>query len=246
MNFNHLEFLIYSSHKTSTQTLISILNNNKYKSTHCHNLNNFKSRSYNKITNNKDVTPNTFIQGLINYKNIHNKKIKIISCIRNPKDRLLSSFFQSFSTDEIEFLNKKKEEATVTVKNEDELCSLYEELIKNKKLPGKVESVDDLSYIFGINIIEKLENRENHYYLDHELFELYVLDFNQIIGSDCLNYLKNIFKLYLKKLYSANLTSDKYYYSKYKNVKKILGTKLNDTIQTQYDTFYFTAFNNEK
>ena len=70
-------------------------------------------------------TKETFIQYLINYKNINNKKLKIITCIRNHKNRLLSSFFQSFSSDEIMFNNISENNTTISRKNEDELCIMY-------------------------------------------------------------------------------------------------------------------------
>ena len=36
MKFNDLDFLIYSSHKTSTQSLLNILKFHNYKVRHCH------------------------------------------------------------------------------------------------------------------------------------------------------------------------------------------------------------------
>ena len=122
MNFNNLDFLVYSSHKTSTQSIVEILNIHDIKTIHCHHINNFKFTlaNYNGL-----ITDETFIQGLINYKNTNDKKMKIISIIRNPKDRLISSFFQSFSTDEVEFLKKNENNTTIIVTNVDDLCIMY-------------------------------------------------------------------------------------------------------------------------
>ena len=236
MNFNDLDFLVYSSHKTSTQSLLAILRANNYKAIHCHVLNNLKLFCDNPPTKEK------FKQYLINYKNSNNKKLKIITCIRNPINRLLSSFFQSFSTDEIIFKNVSEEDTTISIKNEDELCSMYEEYIKNMRLPGRIESLDELSIILDINILQSLENKEGYYYLDNNLFELYVLDFNSIIDKNVLNYLNNVLKLDLKILSSKNLSENKHYYNKYKNIKNKLGTKLDTIIKNQYNSFYFTAF----
>ena len=38
MSLNNLDFLIYSSHKTSTQTLLAVIKSNNMKSVHCHRL----------------------------------------------------------------------------------------------------------------------------------------------------------------------------------------------------------------
>lgn len=239
MNFYSLDFLIYSSHKTSTQSLISTLNANNYKAIHCHTIKGLKSPL--KLDHN--VQKKEFIQYLLNYKIKNNKKIKILSCIRNPKDRLISSFFQSFHTDQIHFRNIKKNDTTIIVKSEDELITMYEELIKKKGLPGNLESLDELSTIYNINVLELLKKKEDYYYLDHNLFELYVLDFNCIINNTIsLKYLNNILNIDLKTLKTTNLSSDKIYYNKYNNIKKKLGKKLDSIIENQYNTFYFTAF----
>ncbi len=61
--FNDLDFLVFSSHKTATQTLVGIFNKNKYKAIHCHILNNFP------LFFDNPPTEETFRQYLINYKN---------------------------------------------------------------------------------------------------------------------------------------------------------------------------------
>jgi hypothetical protein len=236
VKFHNLDFLVYSSHKTSTQTLISILNKNKYKAAHCHVIENLK------LNLDNPPTKETFIKYLIDYKNIRKQKFKIITCIRNPINRLLSSFFQSYSTDEIKFNNISEENTTISIKNEDELCIMYEEMIKNSSLPGSMESLDELSIILDINILEKLENKKGYYYLDNNLFELYVLDFNCVIDKNVLNYLNNALMLDLKIVASSNLSVNKHYYNKYQNIKNKIGNKLDTIIKNKYNSFYFTAF----
>ena len=239
MNFLSLDFLVYSSHKTSTQSLVNTLRINNYKAIHCHSINDLKLA----LKLDHSVQKEQFIQYLLNYKIKNNKKIKILSCIRNPKDRLISSFFQSFHNDEIQYKNIKQNNTTITVKNEDELITMYKELIKKKSLPGNGESLDELSIIHNINVLELLEKKKDYYYLNHNLFELYVLDFNCIINNTInLKYLYNILNIDLKVLQTSNLSKNKSYYNKYKNIKKKLGKKLDSIIENQYNTFYFTAF----
>ena len=228
-NFNHLHVLIYSSHKTSSQTLHCTIKNNHFNSCYMHS---FES----------NMTKEKFIQNLINYKYINKKKIKIISIVRKPKTRLLSSFFQSFHCDEIEFLKKEKENTTIDTTNCEELSKLYTDLINNKQLNGKNESIDELADVFHFNI-QDLQKKQGHYYLNHELFELYVLNFNELIKPTALIYLNIIFKTKMTKLIKSNLSINKSYYNKYITVKQIIGTSLNDIIEKQYHSFYFTAFN---
>ena len=235
--FLSLDFLVYSSHKTATQSLVSILNTNNYKASHCHYISNLQ------FTMGYPVKKEQFIQSLLNYKITNKKKLKILSCIRNPKDRLISSFFQTFHTDEMLFKKKEENNTTINVNSEDELITMYEEMIKKKSLPMNIEGLDELSTIHNINVLKLLEKKKNYYYLEHDLFELYVLDFNCIINNtNNLIYLNNILNINLKILKTTNLSKDKNYYDKYKNIKKKLGKKLDSIIENQYNTFYFTAF----
>nr|QDY52031.1 sulfotransferase domain protein [Mimiviridae sp. ChoanoV1] len=239
MDFLSLDFLVYSSHKTSTQSLLKSLRGNNYKAIHCHTINDL--RYLFKLDHH--FKKEQYIQYLLNYKIKNNKKIKIISCIRNPKDRLISSFFQSFHTDKINQRNEKENNTIVNLKSEDELITIYEELIKKKSLPGNVESLNEMSTIHNINILELLKKKKDYYYLDHNLFELYVLDFNCIIDKTInLKYLNNILNLDLKVMETRNLSENKSYYNKYKNIKKKIGKNFDSIIENQYNKFYFTAF----
>ena len=229
MDLNCLNFLIYSSHKTSTQTIKKILVNNKYKTEHYHN-----------ITDSKDKC--MFIKSLKEYKKINKNKIKIISCIRNPKERLISSFFQSYGTDEIKIKKIKQKNTTISIMNLDNLIKYYERLVKNNKLPGRLESLDTLSNIIGINVIDKLQKKKKYYYYEHDLFRLYVLDFNLITNNNNLLYLNNTLNLNLTISGKSNLSEKKFYYQKYKYLKKNIGTKLDSIIENQYNKFYFNSF----
>ena len=241
MNLNDLDFLIFSSHKTATQTLLATINSTNFKTIHCHSIHNFIIIL---PTYKGEISNETFIQALTNYKNINNKKLKILSIIRNPKDRLISSFFQTFSTDETNFHNINETDTTFAVKSVEELCVIYENLINKKKYPYLKESIDDMSNIFKINIINNLEKKHNHYYFNHDLFELYVLDFNKIIKLDSHIYINNILGTNFIYINNDNLSKNKCYYDKYINLKNMLGIKLDYIIETRYNPFYFTAFDN--
>lgn len=237
MNLNSIEFLIYSSHKTSTQSLVSILNINKYKSIHCHHIRNLKVL----LKPNQQVNKEMFIQALINYKNNNKKKLKIVTIIRNPIDRLISSLFQSYHTDELNY--KKIEDTTINLKNLNELEEFYKESIQNDTLPGGVESIDELSDIIDVNIISNLEKRNNFFYYNHTLFELYVLDFKKLIHQNNLNYINNKLNTKCRLNNQKNLSKNKNYYEKYLMLKNMISDDINDLIISKYHPFYFNAFN---
>ena len=156
MTINCIDYLVYSSHKTSTQSMVHTLKQNKYCTIHCHDIGDLKIH-YPKFY----ITPKIFIESLINYKK-YKGKLKIISIIRDPKERLVSSFFQLHHTDEIDFKKKKEHETTISRNNVDILFNMYANFIKNNTMPRKIESLDELALYYGISF-ETLKNTFNTY-----------------------------------------------------------------------------------
>ncbi len=236
MNFNNLNFLVYSSHKTCTQTLLSTFASNKYKSIHCHTISNLSHHFAN-----VDITPNLFTESLINYKNKNKRKLKIITVVRNPILRLPSSFFQTFHTDEVN-CGQRINNTTICLNNTKQLYIMYSHMIEQNILPGKIESIDEISNIFGINIIENLEKRSKYYYFEHELFELFVCDFNELTKLSSIQYLNFVLNTRMRINKKSNLSENKIYYQKYIDMKKMITPEINSIIINQYDPFYFNAF----
>jgi len=242
MNFQHLDFLVYSSHKTSTQSLISILRNNKYNAIHCHKLLDLS------ISIPKNLISNElFIKELKRYKEINNKKLKIISIIRNPIKRLISSFFQSYHTDEVQINKINELYTTIMTNSTEELILNYKNKIQNNCLAGGIESLDEISTIFNIKLIKKFrkqkKQKKNYYYFNHDLFELFVLDFNKLIDENNLNYINNILNTNCIINNKSNLSKNKIYYDKYNEIIKKIPSEINDIIKLRYNPFYFKSFN---
>jgi len=227
--FDKLDYLIYSSHKTSTQTMIMSLRDSKYKTFHIHNLVDFKFVSKNFISTIENVTNN-----LLLYKNNTNKKLKIISLIRNPTDRILSSFFQSNHDNEIMFKNIKERDTTVMKNSIEYLCEKFLDNIKNKTLPYYYESLYELSDIFEVNIIQNLIKKDNYYYYENNLIQLYVLDFNKI---NDLDYINKSLNTKITKIIPNNLSINKKYYAKYCEFKNIMknNKEVIDIIKSYYN-----------
>ena len=245
MNLLKLDYLVYSSHKTSTQSLISTLNNNKLATIHCHIIDNFRANNNFKSLNNNQLK-HYFMNELIRYKNINRKKLKIVSILRNPIDRLLSSFFQTHHSDKIHFFNIPEKETIISKLNEEQILKIYCEDINNKTFfitGGAIESIDELSSIFNKDLIKELKKHNDYYHVESELFELYVLDFNKIIGGNSLEYINKCLKTNLKNISTFNLTENKLYYNKYKYVKEKIPENIKNIIRQQYKDFYFHAFN---
>ena len=233
----NLDYLIYSSHKTSTQSLKSTLKASEYNCGHCHTLQYNLTRTMSEYFNNSNpLTHNSFIKYLQDYKTVNDKKLKIISTIRNPIDRLISSFFQTFHTDEIIFQKKLPKNTTIMKHNKQFLLNKYIQHIINDDMKHRKEALSEFSEILNMNIIENLVKKDNYYYLEHDLFELYVLNFKDVIDNDHnLTYINNCLKTNCSNIQKHNLSSDKLYYPKYVNVKKMIPQHVNDVIKIRYN-----------
>jgi hypothetical protein len=95
-NLLNIEFLVFSSHKTATQTITNSLNTSGVGCMHCHTLENIGLRE------------GEFRFYLDEYRRVNAKKLQVISTFRDPLDRLVSSFFQSLSRDTYAFMESDK------------------------------------------------------------------------------------------------------------------------------------------
>jgi hypothetical protein len=194
--------------------MINSLRKSKYWTFHIHTLNHL---SILRSTNRSEE----FIKHLSLYKTVNNKKIKIISLIRNPVDRLMSSFFQSYFTNEITSRNIKEQETTIMKYNIEELSKMFIDKLKTKTLPYYYESLYELSDVFNVNIIQNLIKKDDWYYYENDLIELYVLDFKKI---NDLDYINNALGTNILKIEPDNLSSNKASYAKYNEFKSIMKT----------------------
>jgi hypothetical protein len=79
-----LEVLVYSAHKTGTQTLVQTFCDNGIPSRHCHRLSNLRP----------PLTPELLPEALRGYRERSGRPLTIVSVFREPIGRHISSFFQ--------------------------------------------------------------------------------------------------------------------------------------------------------
>lgn len=192
MLFHGLDFLIYSSHKTGTQTLKTSLKS-KYKVYMIHLL-----RDLSTIWR-TNVTREHVVWSLQQYKRIHGQPLKIITVIRDHEERLVSSFFQTFHDDPIIDYKVDPMTTTVMTKTPEELVDLF--VTHKESLPYFRESLDELQEI------------------DSTLYDLYTLDFTRI-GD--LEYINRTLGTSLDRLVVENQTKDKVYKEKFDAFLKLL------------------------
>ena len=101
--------------------------------------------------------------------------------MRNPFDRLKSSFFQTFHSDQVSFLNIDDNNTFINENNIDLLFTIFcNKILNNKRegeeylfnreneilrngLPGMSESLFEIDEIFDYDIINNLEIIDNYY-----------------------------------------------------------------------------------
>jgi hypothetical protein len=171
------------------------------------------------------------MKSLVEYKNKNSYKIKIITVIRNPFDRCLSSFFQQ-NHDDMVYQHGSNPKNTIIMKNniDDLKLFFYNELIADRCNLYN-ESILEMNTLFNIDIFSKMEKRDNSYYYEHELFELYILNFDKITSKEAVKYLNDTLSICINEIKCSNITSNKQYYEKFKNFKQLV---LNDQYYKNY------------
>jgi len=244
---NKLDFLIYSTHKTSTQTITNTLLTNNIRAKHIHILDDLykKPNSY-----------QLFINHLKSYQAKNGRRLKIITIIRNPFERLISSFFQYYHNRQNKHTKCGEKNTLIMKNNVNRLRAIFLNKLNKKEteLHYYLESINEMSQIFKTNIVRNLVNKEDHFTYENDLMQLYVLDFTKIIGSPnassvCgIYYINNILGTHFQNLVPENLTKNKITYPKYMKFKRLLENdqKIKDKIKSFYseqDIPFFYKFN---
>ena len=210
---NNKEFYIYSTHKTATQTLKSSFNTN-----HIHELKNI------------NYTPQQFINDVKQYYKINNRKIKIITVLRTPSKRVISSYFQLNHDREIRMNKVNKHETTIMKNDIDYLISDISNFIINEQYPS--ESLYEILKIFNFSINDIII-REKYGFYENNIIELYVLDFDIITSKSKMKYLTDIFGDKAQN-YNTNKSDDKIYYNKYQIIKQHIGRTFEEMIDIKF------------
>ena len=250
--FNKLDFLIYSAHKTSTQTVINTLLSNNIRAKHIHILDDL----YNNQSNLQ-----LFTNHLKSYQAKNGRRLKVVTIIRNPFERLISSYFQYCHNRQNSRTRCGEKNTLIMTNSVDKLRHIFLNKLNKKEteLHYYLESMNEMSKIFKTDIIRNLVNKGDHFTYENDLMQLYVLDFTKIIGgpnvgsqnasSICgIEYINNVLGTHFQNLVPENLTKNKITYTKYVQFKKLLENdqEIKDKIQSFYlkqDIPFFYQFN---
>lgn len=140
-----LDLLVYSSHKTATQTLVHTFADHGYRSLHCHTLANVTTR----------LTPELLPRYLREYRRRQQRPLPILSVFREPIERLSSSFFQSHAEDALRRQPGMTPQDTLIARSSvPELQQRFLADLERGELPGKLESIQEFCEAMAIPVAQ--------------------------------------------------------------------------------------------
>lgn len=237
--FLGLDFIAYSSHKSGTHRITKMFENHTLNCGYFHSITDLWVTFDHCRNKTKDQIKDIFLNALKDYKEKKGRRLRFISVVRNPTERLLSSFFQTYDLDERKFNKIVSNKTTVFTHNAEELLKIYEDKIEKRELPGDFESMDEMSWIFDTNIIQKLQKRSDHFIYENDLVQLYVLDYEKL-RKDNYKYLNNTLNILLTE---PGIPDDNNHNKhKYEEMRKKITYSTKKKIFDTYTPFYFSAF----
>jgi hypothetical protein len=212
-DFLKLDYLVFSSHKTMTQSIRGTLNRSGLNCVHAHNLGNI------------ELDDEKFISFCLDYRHKNNSKLQIISVFRDPMERMISSFFQSLSVEKFGWTIRGEEfslrglpdeqaitESALFLEDFDSIQQRF--WYYSAAIDGFGESLEEFVRIFGvrhsqINFNPSIAFSKNEF----EHVDLHVSRFDLLKGA----FLPSLEHLTGKKLTASlkNISSEKWYSRKY-------------------------------
>lgn len=196
------DLLVFSSHKTATQTIARSLRANGINALHGHTLTNI------------GLSDGELACFMSDYRDKRDKKIKLVSVFRDPMERLVSSFFQVMSVDDY----AKEKFPNFWLMSDDELSAIFSDFLV--RFDGYGESIEILLKETGVPHQSLFFDQEKMFGENtlHEHYDLYLFRFDTLVRDfDLLSVATGIVDI---NIGSENRSKDKEYYLTYKRFKR--------------------------
>lgn len=205
-----IDYLVFSSHKTATQSIKKSLNKTGFVCKHCHH------------PNNLGLGRGDLRRLAHRYDESNARKLPIITVFREPIARHISSFFQTHGWKPISGKsNVLQEETIIHQLPVDALIERFRSEVSNRRLRGRHEALDMISKGLEIPIEDMhFDPRARIGVSEHDLACLHILRFDQLIG-DFAPLLERVCGRPVRQS-NKNVTDDKWYNDKYAAFKKAL------------------------
>lgn len=231
------DYFVFSSHKTGTQSIVNTLRGNGQKAIHLH------------TTRNLDLSLDLFRDNLAKRKRERREKPKIITNFRLPVERHVSSFFQWYGTGVLKInKNLNVEDTIISSYSISELNKAFISDLEKSKLVGYKESIHEIFDIFSLKPSDLTVGFLPHsYQVNHELADIYFFRYDELF-KDFVRTLSSVLQIELAKENRKNISSEKWYHSKFfefKNNFQIPGALIEKTYEYRknlIDIFYPNSY----
>lgn len=218
-------FIVFSSHKTGTQTLVRSLSAAGHQAIHLHGVGHL------------EVTISQFREYLKSYLEKYGKRVKIISAFRLPIERHISSFFQWYGDGawRQRLPDYQDEDTVIHQLDLGGLNSLLVSDIASRKLAGYRDSLHELCRVLEIDsMVLQTEPYKGPYRVDHELAEITLARFSDLF-IDSLTNIWTLSGASVQNICETNISEKKWYSTKYKQFKADVFIPENVIQQTYLD-----------
>lgn len=149
-----IDILVFSSHKTATQTVCQSLRMSGLKCVHCHSLTDETTR----------LPPGRFRQYLHAYGAARSRTLGIVSVFRDPVERHISSFFQWYGDGVLRQRLVADVSKTVIARLPiDQLQRMFIDEVTTRRLTGMRESIDELCRELSIAVSDLAFDADRQY-----------------------------------------------------------------------------------
>ena len=209
-----IDHLVYSSHKTATQTIAHTLRMNGYKCTHCHTVKNYTV----------NLRPGTFgkFAELLHFRNA--RKLNVITVFREPIERHISSFFQRYGTDMLT-LGLQQDIADTLIHNSstEELLKIFRNELDSGTLDGRQESIYEICSELNLAISDlQYDPAKMFGIVETDHCTLHLLRFDILIRENRLQALLSQITGKSIVQYDDNVSGSKWYYDRLKEFRESL------------------------
>ena len=206
-----LDFLVFSSHKTATQTLVSTLNCSGLRARHCH------------VLSNIGIERGELPQYISEFTLENRRKLQIITVFRDPMERHISSFFQWYGSKPLVRGEVQSETDTIIYrKSIPELQKQFITEVNSGTLVGLQESLEHICEELKIANCELTYNESAQYgSYNHEHCDLYLLRFDELVRN-LANILSRVSGRPVSTIDKRNMSHNKWYSSLYREFRDSL------------------------
>lgn len=202
-----IDFLVFSSHKSATQSIKNSLINSGLKCQHCHYLPNI------------NIQEGNFKEYLKRYFTKNQQKLKVITVFREPIERHMSSFFQGYGSRPLRLKEVNTEYETIIYKYSiEQLQNQFLSELYNNSLIGYKESIDSICE--ELDIISQdlnFDSTRQYGFYESELIRIYFIRFDDLV-TNFTNHLSTVAGVQINQT-NVNISKNKWYKDIYAEFK---------------------------